>query len=127
MREPIQWQKRAVDERLIEQIAHVLQEEGSVRRRELDFSMVRAAVLGDRTGEWPLIVTGLGKAETERLDRSPAPHLGGDRGNGAGIDPTTQEQPERHVTDELPADRSLELLPERPRPLVRLQRGVRRE
>src|SRR5713101_6359438 len=73
--------------------------------------MVRAAVPGDRAGERPLIVAGFGKAEAERLDRAPATHLGGDRGDRTGIDPTTQKEPERHITDELLADRSLELLP----------------
>src|SRR2546425_313354 len=87
--------------------------------------MVRAAVPGDRAGKRPLIVAGFGKAEAERLDRAPATHLGGDRGDRTGIDPTTQEEPERHITDELLTDRLLELLPEGVRPLVRASRNVR--
>src|SRR5206468_12395956 len=58
------------------------------------------------------IVAGFGEAEAERLDWAPATHLGRDRGDRTGIDPTTQEQPERHITGELLTDRSLELLPE---------------
>ena len=62
LREPIQQEKRAVDERLIEQIAHALQKQFSVLHRELDFRMVGGAMPGDRPSERPLIVAGLGKA-----------------------------------------------------------------
>src|SRR5439155_312330 len=82
---------------------------------------------GEGACERPLIVTGFGKAETERLDRATVPQLGGDRGNRTGIDPATQEQPERHITDELVADRTLQLLPERLRPLGLVYRLVRGE
>ena len=127
LREPVQQQKRAVDERLIEQIAHALQKHFSVLHGELDFRMVRAAMAGDRPSERPLIVAGLGKAEAECLHGSPPARQGGNRSHRTRIDPTTQEQPERDITDELRANRSLELLPERSGPLGRIQRLVRGE
>ena len=87
--------------------------------------MVRAVVPRHRAGEWPFIVTGLGKAKTERFDGSLTAHQGGDRSHGARIDSPAQEEPERHIADELVADRVLELLSEGLGPVGRVHGLVR--
>src|SRR5207245_10197167 len=87
----------------------------------------RAGMPGEGAGGRTLTVAGYSEAKAERLDWAAATPLGRARGNRTGIDPTTQEQPERHITGELLTDRSLELLPERLRPLVPVNRNVRGE
>src|SRR5229473_2212160 len=102
LRQLDQRQKRAIDQRLIEQVARTVQESEGVLRGKLDFRVVGAAVPGHGTREPALIVARLGKPETEGLDGAAA-DLGGDRRNRAGIDATTQEHAQRHVTRQLMA------------------------
>src|SRR5260370_40581510 len=68
LRQLDQRQKRAIDQRLIEQVARAVQESEGVLRGKLDFRVVGAAVPGHGTREPALNVARLGKTETEGLD-----------------------------------------------------------
>src|SRR5262245_36772329 len=85
--------------------------------------MVRPGVPGHLARERPLIVAGFGEAETESLERPAATSVSprGDRRHGARVDPSTQEQSDRDIADELTADRSLELRPDQRGPIGGLQ------